>query len=685
MKKILSYITVMAVAAMLAAPIAAYAQEEEKPDVVMNKTVSGPDANGVYNLQLETYVTGKMIHTEEEVRIPADFILLLDTSSSMKGDYPYKSWQEVTRSFSYDRCCDSDRTYYYKWSDGKTYQIKGIANQHGLFYDYRTWLYFEVGTTRYYLKDDKVLQAKDRTNPTFDGEEGTYPYDISGNRIDCTRTKAGTVWTGTLSQYVEYDSRMDAMRIASSRFIDVVYADAVANNVEHRICVIQFNDADYPGTDDKYINPKNSNFLYEENDSGYTSVVKHFLTVNNETNVSSLKKEINNLSAYGDTSSDLGLELSNLEFDYKSFNDNTLRSRAVVMFTDGVPNHGGNPLDPDVANDAIKFSKPLKDKNIKVYTIGIVKNPTTDMVNYMQGVSSNYPSAESMDKLGEGGDNGFYIDASSQALEDVFETIAKEVTEGGASVEVTAEASIVDIVTTDFVLPAGFQKKDILIKVSNYDPSTDSFSTELTNPTEDVKLSDPTVQTDGTTRISVSGYPFSDHWCGEGCGSSGQKLVIIVPIVPSSGCIGGLDIPTNGEDSGLYLPGETEPIATFTPPTVTLPINIIIKKEGLAPGESAIFEIVSSDPAATNPVATLILTGGKAGDPAPTAQVTGLDPHFVYTVKESDWSWTYNSNTGSMSTKDVTANPFTFKNEKKDVDVKNAEAAILNKFEKITK
>ena len=83
MKNIYRYI--VSIAALLAglssfAP-AAFADGEDEINVRYDKTVDGPDANGVYTLSLEAYVTGSLTQTTSTK--PADIILVLDYSQSM--------------------------------------------------------------------------------------------------------------------------------------------------------------------------------------------------------------------------------------------------------------------------------------------------------------------------------------------------------------------------------------------------------------------------------------------------------------------------------------------------------------------------------------------------------------------------------------------------------------------------
>lgn len=76
--------------------------------------------------------------------------------------------------------------------------------------------------------------------------------------------------------------------------------------------------------------------------------------------------------------------------------------QVVIFFTDGKPNKLDG-FDNDVASDAIKAAKALKDAGAVVYTVGIFDgaNPDADVNadetsktnKFMQAVSSNYPSA----------------------------------------------------------------------------------------------------------------------------------------------------------------------------------------------------------------------------------------------------------------------------------------------------
>lgn len=696
MKRAFRYFSSFSSVLIMAASFVSFAQETEP--VIMKKSVTQtPDADGNYYITMETYVTGEAIEVEREVHDSADIVLVLDTSGSMGDDYPQRGYIASDRSFSYSDCTDG--TYYY-YFNGNYYPVKRLCVERTeqpfiiTYHYYYTWLYFEVSGVRYYLKGTEVREAKDTVKPTYNGKTGTQPVDKNGNTISATSdSRSSTVWTGTLYTYSTYDSKLEALKAAVAKFINIVHEDAVANGTTHRISIIQLNNDDFPGTDTKYTDPNNSNYLYEQSSGGYTSVVKHFLKLDKDNdNTNTLISAVNGLSKGGDTAADYAMRLAYLVLDSYA---NPESQKTVVMFTDGVPNYYDDPMQDNVANGAIDWSYKIKnmdgDKKPSVFTIGIfgkfVEGDGPKVEKYMNGVSSNYPQAKSIDNLGTKTEEAnFYRNAKDASLDDIFITIAKEITViGGASIEVTKESQVLDVVTNTFQLPKNFDADNISVKVSKYDPSTKTFSSELSNPAETITRGFKT-NTDGTTNVTITGYPFSEHWCGDGCSADkAEKLVITVPIKPIDKLVGGSKLKTNSDEtSGLYLEDGTM-VGKFTSPTLSIPITIEIEKQGLKKGESAIFNIYSSKDSYANAIRTLMVTKTDEAK-NPTGTVVNLDPQYEYKIVEGDWSWSYEITKGKEGyfTKDQVTNPFIFINSK-NTDIKNAEATVINKFEKITK
>lgn len=612
MKKTNLILSILSIILLVPTTTQAATTDDDEPmanGVILKKSVSDEQADGGYTITLGAYTTGQRITKIEQTRQPADIILLLDDSGSMDDTYyTYSYVAQSSQSYGYDDI--SGRTkYYYKWTDGNYYQVKGIRNNGGsIFNTWRTWLYFEVGTTRFYLKGSSVIEAKNNNAPSY----STYPEDLQGNVISPTQCEAltsnTTVWSGVLykNQQTNNGSRLSNLKTAVNAFIDVVNQDAIANNVEHRISIIAFSSANYPSSG--YTTSGNTNFLKESTTSGRTRVLKNYVDASSSANATSLKNAVNSMGGSGDTSSDYAMNLANLEF---SAYGRTNVAQTVVMFTDGVPNHGGNPLDAGVANDAINYAKTLKGNGAKVFTVGIVSNPTDDMLHYMHGVSSNYPNATGINSLGSGSDNfGYYKDASAGGLTDVFEAIASEAVEGGADINLNETSIVVvDVLSNYFQLPAGANASSITtyaVPCNGYDEGNKEY---LFDETAHEAVSVTISVNSQTKEVDVTGFNFAENFCGKdiSIGSSGEsdfvytgkKLVIEIPIIADPANPGGANLVTNdATKSGIYTGKmengqlvKDEKVSTFPKPMVILP-NIVLVKQGLQrKGESATFRI----------------------------------------------------------------------------------------------
>ena len=90
---------------------------------------------------------------------------------------------------------------------------------------------------------------------------------------------------------------------------------------------------------------------------------------------------------------------------------------------------------------------------------------------------------------------------------------------------------------------------------------------------------------EATNKVSTTGFDFSKWWCGpdptSATGYHGYKQIIRFVVTLNEDAIGGPGVATNDSDSGIYLEGQTEPLVKFNRPTVKVPVQIWIKKEGL--------------------------------------------------------------------------------------------------------
>lgn len=317
------------------------------------------------------------------------------------------------------------------------------------------------------------------------------------------------------------------------------------------------------------------------------SAVKRTPLLEASTEKDRLKKVIYGLHADGATGSNEGMAkaeeiISKIESDRES-------KKVAIMFTDGVPTLHSDFSDI-VANGAIRHSNALKNKyGATVYSIGVFEDadPTANINNkpkglfnkYMHGVSSNYPNATGYRELGElndkanpfNGGKSYYLAAdNAESLSEIFQSISDEI--GGASVELNEKTVIKDVVSDYFKLPEGASEQDIVIKTAD---CNEFDNNDVPKFEEDKPYKQGKVKINGQD-ISVTGFNFSENYVGKNKNTGevhpGKKLIIEIPIVRSEDFIGGNNVPTNTDKSGVY-DENGKLMETFEVPTANVEIK----------------------------------------------------------------------------------------------------------------
>ena len=217
-----------------------------------------------------------------------------------------------------------------------------------------------------------------------------------------------------------------------------------------------------------------------------------------------------------------------------------------------------------------------------------------------------------------------------------------------------------------------------------------------------------TPDTDNNT-VTVTGFNYGDNWCGLDPdpehtnteqynkteyietyveGYRGFKIIFEFPIKAKEDALGGANVPTNLDGSGLYdKDGNT--LIEYPKPALPIPVNLWIQKKGLKPGESASFTIlkrpVADDNAEYEKFTQLIMTGSEDGTPV-MAKLLNLDPSFYYKIWEEGWSWAYTNQAQDQgtapSTETITENPIVIENTPIINTPKHAEANKRNEMKK---
>ena len=460
------------------------------------KTAKYDPNTGKYTITLESWVTGEV--KPDSVK-PMDIVLLLDVSGSMTDtieNYTYTATE--SRGWS---CEDIENgSYYYLADDGKYYPVGWRG--YGVF-DYRCYLYYGSWPNRIQLGDE----VSSYTAAAWTG-------------VLYTRTGSGSV------------TMLAAMQTAVNNFIDTVAAKSPTS----RISIVKFsgNETDRIGNDTY----QSTGYTYN-----YTQIVKALTTVDTA-GVTALKDAVSGLKAAGATASDYGMSKVTKALEQATPGN----GKIVIMFTDGEPNHSSG-FETNVANDAISRANALEADGAKVFTIGMfdgarpknadgTDNVSDNFNKYMHGVSSNYPNATSIDRLGTRSEGNYYHAATNAAgLEAIFETIAGEIE---PNVPATTETAVSDTLSDYF----HFANLDDNGKLTGYTVKTVDYKGKDANNNDvwDTEMKDVTgvtVSVDGKT-VTATGFNYADNAVAvkEDGQPTGKKLVVTFEITPDAGFTG---------------------------------------------------------------------------------------------------------------------------------------------------
>lgn len=741
MKNIIKHIATVT-AALLLTGLTAAAQNYPEGSyrvvggVGFNKHVTD-NHNGTFTVDLESFVTGKVKVTTEMK--PVDVALVLDVSGSMEqavsGTYIQEShynYYYVANSksplFATSDADNKNYNYYYKDGDAY-YKIEAFT---GDFRDTprgdrvtRYILQYKKNGTNYLIGPEGPVQA----NATYEYDPQTTVWTEEGKTCSFTKAQQGN-WTSKEwfpnDNVYRYKSRIELLKEATKSFVNTIsYYDThnldgeTIDRAHHQIAIVTFSDG--------------ATAL-----QGFTGVE----------NVSAIETKVDEISVHGYTRTNLGVSKAMELIDGLPAERKTNSNKVMVLFTDGNPG-SSTTFDTDIANGAIgavtAFKNPDGAYKGVVYSIGMGLSGS-NATNFMNYVSSNYPYAASMANPGAAatipaGDPGYSQSAGGADLSDIFDTIA-ETAAGGSDIEVSSAVVTVDVVSKAFDIPQGDEvsKPTVLLanlngkkEGTNWDPAPLTtgeegqfvFYTFDTPVEQDVTVDPNTGETpsgikliestdaEGNEKLEVEGFNYSVHWCGPdsnnptgGYHTDGQKLILRFTVKPSEAAVGGPEVQTNTEDSGIYVDGKR--IATFNQPTVELPVNLWIKKTGLTGNDSAVFTIYYADPTEEHNVGkdphemdyksftkVSVNSHDTAYEGGNIVKITGLDSKFYYKIKEDAWAWTYDYTTkttyensenetvtemGVIYTCDVLQNPLNFENKPKET-VKQAEAVKRNTFQ----
>lgn len=410
-------------------------------------------------------------------------------------------------------------------------------------------------------------------------QSGSMAYDFNGNSTNNDTSR-----------------RQYAMKQAVNQFIGAVADKYDAEKSDHRISIVTF------GSDASVL-------------QGWTPV--------SQDGKKTLQGEITGLPSTPSGATNVGDGMKQAETlmgsGYNYTGSNTTRQKVVVVFTDGVPTTQSD-FNTTVANTAIKSAKALKDSGATVYSVGIFNGAKPeqlygdsgfkynsngqvgsywasfswwgigDVKNYdipagnrfLNYISGNFPDATEIgiqpydsSFLGIGyygweitrnfnrASSSYYLTANDSAsLSRIFTTISENI--GQASIDLSSSTVVKDIVTPYFTMPAN--TADVKLYTADYNGT--SFGKEQPAGS-DVRA---TIDAN-TNTVSVTGFDFNKYYVADKQheGTYGKKLIIEFSVQRKPGFVGGNNVPTNGDTSGVYTEKGVS-AGLFDVPKVNVPI-----------------------------------------------------------------------------------------------------------------
>lgn len=746
-------------------------QIDETNKVAYSKNISQPFSDGTYWIKLETFATGSAATILTST--PSDIILILDSSSSMAqqdygaddGEYkalPIMSFAYNTFSNTnvygesfYGGVTNNVTNLYYKHTDGNYYRVSRGGNAQ------RTtrYLSYTVSGTPYYLNNNVNGGQPTTTVPTGvapTGNDATiwtgvlyttgkmaridalknavneFIDSIYQNDFDVTSVDSG--YDGNRIAIVTYDA--SAYKLTSSYSWET--ADAQRAN---------WFDIGGSGVRDNLKNAVLNMSLhnYTRPELGMREAIDDLLDGTPETKRSNANLTVvvftDGVPAQQSTGGngnnfDSGIANNAVHYGYE-----IKQTYGATLFTIGL-------LDKNSTNDHVKRGVHFLDLLSSNYPKSDISNGGTWEVSGNTVTVPGLSNGSATDK--ESSDYFQLVDEDTN-LSSIFDMISQQAG-GSANQSLSAATSTVDVVSNSFILPEGVFEDGADIKsfIRVFTASLDRiengkyyFNTEiLINHSDDEYQAlddngapagewldiDESIDVElvGNNGIKVVGFDYSANFCGPvyepGWDASmagaenhidhyqGHELIIMIPIKMNRDAVGGPNVDTNVEGSGIYIPDQTDPLVSFISPHVSLPYNLYIQKEGLQPGESAKFKLERASlndyyddegnlPEDFSPanitgwsyVSTVFVTQ-PMGDTSsePIVKVRGLpstsddEGDYIYRISEEDWAWSYHRDkTPQYTDKSKVDNPFRFENDKKDgIDqkVRHAESKVTNIF-----
>lgn len=388
-------------------------------------------SDGTYDLTLDTYATASLQYRKLDSARPTDYILVLDTSSSMVDNRDCIGYRQhamfdleaaagngnVASHTNNSSNSGTTATYtgnmWIQHTDGVMCPVSVKVQGDGREYKFPSYQYYQ----RVYLwYTHPTTGQKYWFHPNSTNEYGVWTasettYDqamrIGGSSKD--DRKGRVVCRGVCYEYRVDSNRLDNMKTVAKSFATRVTSGS--KNANNRVAVVQFGNsaASAAGTNTGLFNQGNTSMISVVGfgNAGGNTYAKALYS---SSQIEELKSRIDGISVPKDGDGEFDYANVNTYTDYglnmasnivKNSGANYLyggdRSACIIVITDGAPGHDNSAqlvTAQQIQNTAIEFARDAKELGAYVYTVRISK---TELANFNTTAFLSYTSSEHID------------------------------------------------------------------------------------------------------------------------------------------------------------------------------------------------------------------------------------------------------------------------------------------------
>ncbi len=437
-------------------------------------------------------------------------------------------------------------------------------------------------------------------------DNGTYTINLEAYATGETQTtteKSGIPLDIVLviDQSGSMSNKLKNLKDSVTSFVNKISANAKEYNVNHRIAIAGFasryDSSSRWANTGLFVNGSLINYQTPGTTSQGTKLTSQdykdaLVSVNDgQGNVArSITTAIGNFKANGATYTSYGVEMANKVFENnekqqitKPDDGETVESRRiVVVFTDGEPGRSG--YEAAEAGRAVNNAYDTKNTyGASVYAIGLYSNPSDNVTNFMNYMSSNYPQARQITNSSgwnttytwqpgnKASDKYYMTTANTAELENIFTNISQDIVNPSTEVPLTGAAVLKDIIGDAFILPDGYKATDN-ITVKTIEGRKANVEADISWAAENVVWpkagSDINVEVVGKD-INVTGFNYSNEYIE--VNHPGKKLCVTIRgILPTDAAVTNAAVDTNNAASGIYESASAENVFVPFPQPKTI-------------------------------------------------------------------------------------------------------------------